>query len=117
AERGHPGVFFIFVSREISASDYKRLVRGGDTDWAALESAPQEIADIISRTSTRRTEIRPSPNQLVRPDMVAFVPTTGGVGNATLAIETAVQIKLDAQTRGRRVCLLDLDLQGSHICD
>src|SRR5437762_1314335 len=34
AERGHPGVFFIFVSREISASDYKRLVRGGDTDWA-----------------------------------------------------------------------------------
>jgi pilus assembly protein CpaE len=49
--------------------------------------------------------------------MVAFVPAGGGVGNATLAIETAVQIKLDAQTRGRRVCLLDLELQGSHVCD
>jgi pilus assembly protein CpaE len=117
AEREHPGTFFIFVSKEISASDYKRLVRGGGTDWASLQAAPQEIADIISRTSTRGTEIRPGPDRQVRPAMVAFVPTSGGVGNATLAIETAVQIKLDPQTRGRRVCLLDLDLQGSHICD
>jgi pilus assembly protein CpaE len=48
---------------------------------------------------------------------VAFVPSSGGVGNATLAIETAVQIKRAKQTRGWRVCLLDLDLQASHICD
>jgi pilus assembly protein CpaE len=48
---------------------------------------------------------------------VAFVPSSGGVGNATLAIETAVQIKRTKQTRARRVCLLDLDLRASHICD
>src|SRR5262249_45693442 len=36
---------------------------------------------------------------------------------ATLAIETAVQIKHGKQTRRWRVCLLDLDLQASHICD
>jgi pilus assembly protein CpaE len=45
------------------------------------------------------------------------VPSSGGVGNATLAIETAVQIKGAKQTRSWRVCLLDLDLQASHICD
>jgi pilus assembly protein CpaE len=48
---------------------------------------------------------------------VALVPSSGGVGNATLAIETAVQIKRAKQTRSRRICLLDLDLQASHICD
>src|SRR5262249_15786078 len=51
AEREHRGIFFIFVSHEISASDYKRLVRGGGADWVSIEGAPQEILDIISRTS------------------------------------------------------------------
>ena len=51
AEQEHRGVFLIFISSEISASDYKRLVRGGSADWASLQNAPQEILDIISRTS------------------------------------------------------------------
>jgi Flp pilus assembly CpaE family ATPase len=115
AEQEHPGVFFIFISREISASDYKRLIRTGGADWVSMQGAQQEILDIISRTS--RPEIRPDRNQQGQPTIVAFVPSGGGVGNATLAVETVVQIKLDKQARGRRVCLLDLDLQGSHICD
>ena len=114
-EQDHPGVFFIFISKEISASDYKRLVRAGGADWVSLEGAPQEILDIISRTS--RTELSPDRGPQFRPTIVAFVPSSGGVGNATLAIETVMQIKLDKQARGRQVCLLDLDLQASHICD
>ena len=113
AAQEHRGIFLIFISREISASDYKRLVRGGNADWASLQSAPQEILDIISRTG--QSETRDA--KRVRPAIVAFVPGGGGVGNATLALETAVQIKLDKQTRGRRVCLLDLDLQAGHVCD
>jgi pilus assembly protein CpaE len=115
AEQEHHGVFLIFISREISASDYKRLVRGGSADWASLQSAPQEILDIISRTG--QSETRSADAERVRPAILAFVPSGGGVGNATLALETAVQIKLDKRTRGRRVCLLDLDLQASHVCD
>jgi pilus assembly protein CpaE len=115
AEREHRGIFFIFISREISASDYKRLVRSGGADWVSMEGAPQEILDIISRTSRKQVEsVR---DEQVRPAIVAFVPSSGGVGNATLAIETAVQIKGAKQTRSWRVCLLDLDLQASHICD
>ncbi len=49
--------------------------------------------------------------------MVAFVPSAGGVGNSTLAIEVGVQLKTAKRTRGRRVCLLDLDFQNSHVCD
>jgi pilus assembly protein CpaE len=115
AEQEHRGIFFIFVSNEISASDYKRLVRSGGADWVSIQGAPQEILDIISRSS--RTDVRGSSDEQVRPAIVTFVPSSGGVGNATLAIETAVQIKRAKQTRARRVCLLDLDLQASHICD
>ncbi len=114
AEQEHRGIFFIFVSSEISASDYKRLVRSGGADWVSIQGAPQEILDIISRIG--RSD-RPGHDEQVRPAIVAFVPSSGGVGNATLAIETAVQIKGTKQTRSRRVCLLDLDLQASHVCD
>ena len=49
--------------------------------------------------------------------MVAFVPSAGGVGNSTLAIEVGIQLKTAKRTRGRRICLLDLDFQNSHVCD
>ncbi len=115
AEQDHRGIFFIFISREISASDYKRLVRSGEADWLSMQGAPHEILDILSRAS--RKEVGSVRDEQVRPAVVAFVPSSGGVGNATLAIETAMQIKGAKGTRSRRVCLLDLDLQASHICD
>jgi pilus assembly protein CpaE len=115
AEQGNSGVFSIFISQEISASDYKRLVRSGSADWVSLQGAPQEILDIISRAT--RTESASVGTGRVRPAIAAFVPSGGGVGNATLAIESVVQIKTSKATRDRRVCLLDIDLQTSHVCD
>src|SRR6516225_8909370 len=41
----------------------------------------------------------------------------GGVGNSTLAVEAAVQLKTTKATRERSVCLIDLDFQNSHVCD
>ena len=102
AEQDHGGIFFIFVSSEISASDYKRLVRSGGADWVSTQGAPQEIADIISRTAPKGAGS--GRNEQVRPAIAVLVPSTGGVGNATLAIETAVQVKRAKQTRSRRVC-------------
>jgi pilus assembly protein CpaE len=115
AEQQHSGTFFIFVSKEISATDYKRLVRGGGADWVSMQGAPQEIADIIFRTIPK--EATSGRDEQVRPAITVLVPSSGGVGNATLAVEIAVQVKRAKQTLSRRVCLLDLDLQGSHICD
>jgi pilus assembly protein CpaE len=115
AERTQRGIFFIFVSREISATDYKRLVRSGGADWVSLKGAPQEVEDIIARAS--RVDAAPAGVGSTKPTIAVFLPSSGGVGNTTLALETAVQFKLDKQTRHRRVCLLDLDLQTSHACD
>ena len=109
------GLFFIFVSRDISASDYKRLVRSGNADWASLAGAAQEISDIVFRRVP--TKLVAVSSRSAKPIIASFVASSGGVGNATLALETAVQLKFDKKTRDRRICLLDLDLQTSHVCD
>src|SRR5205807_5999051 len=67
----------------------------------------------IGRGST--TDVAEPP--VTEPVMVAFVPSAGGVGNSTLAIEVGIQLKTAKRTRGRRICLLDLDFQNSHVCD
>src|SRR5688572_1049737 len=115
AEQTQRGIFFVFVSKEISATDYKRLVRGGGADWVSLKDAPQEISDIIARSSP--TQPAQVGSTSAKPVIAAFMPSSGGVGNSTLAMEAAVQLKLDKQTRDRRICLFDLDLQTSHVCD
>ena len=107
-------IFFVVISDEISGSDYKRLVRSGGADWVSANAAAQEILDIIARRrggSDVKSEEGPSPV------LVSFIPSAGGVGNSILAIESAIQLKKAKATASRRICLLDLDFQTSHICD
>ena len=106
-------VFFILISNEISTVDYKRLVRSGGADWVSA-AAPQEIIEIIARQPANE-EARGA--ESAGPVVVSFVPSAGGVGNSTLAIEVAIQLKKKKGSRDRRVCLVDLDLQMSHVCD
>src|SRR5882724_2028459 len=42
-------LFFILIGEEISASDYKKLVRAGNVDWVSITGVPNEISDIIAR--------------------------------------------------------------------
>jgi pilus assembly protein CpaE len=109
-------LFFIFISDDIPASDYKRLVQTGGADWASTRGAPEEIAEILARIGKDGVADKAEP-PVTEPVMVAFVPSAGGVGNSTLAIEVGIQIKTAKRTRNRRVCLLDLDFQNSHVCD
>ena len=115
AEQQQGSLFFIFVSQEISANDYKQLVRSGSADWASWAGAPQEIADLILLRMPAAPETAGGPR--ARLAIATFVPSSGGVGNATLALETAVALKLEKQTRNLRICLFDLDFQSSHLCD
>ena len=107
-------IFFIVISDEISGNDYKRLVRSGGADWVSSKAAAQEILDIIVR---RRAGSEVTSEEGPSPVLVSFVPSAGGVGNSTLAIETAIQLKRSKATASRRVCIVDLDFQTSHVCD
>jgi pilus assembly protein CpaE len=110
-------IFFVLISDELSASDYKALLRRGDADWVSVDADPQEILDIFARQRRRRNAEHIGEVSGPKPIAVSFVPSAGGVGNTTLALETAIKLKTDKATRERRVCIIDLDFQRSHVCD
>lgn len=110
------GVFLIIVGGEIAATQYKRLVRSGAADWVPMPADAGEVLEIIARRRMRGTAsaARASGRS---PVTISFIPSAGGVGNTTLAVEAAACIKTDKATRARTVCLVDLDFQKSHVCD
>ena len=115
AAKGRDDLFFIFIGDEIAASDYKRLVRTGQADWVSARGAQQEILDVIAQHKRVSSAAKAADRgELV---VVSFLPSGGGVGNATLAVETAVQLKTNKATKGLSVCLVDLDFQTGHVCD
>ena len=106
-------LFFIVVGGDISARDYKRLIQSGSADWVAEGGPPQEILDIVGRVQAPGRD----DGAVNSPVVVSFTPSAGGVGNSTLAIETAIQLVKDKSDRSAKVALVDLDFQSSHVCD
>lgn len=114
ANRYRHKIFFIFISNEISGSDYKRLIRSGGADWVAANGSLQEIPELIYKQDSHAAV---SSQAAVKPTVVSFLPCMGGVGNTTIALEVALRIKLAKATRSWKVCYADLDFQTSHVCD
>ena len=110
-------VFFILVSNEISTIDYKRLIRSGGADWVAASSAPQEIPEIIHKQNVRSNSEPAASGTKAKPTIVSFLPSAGGVGNTTIALEVALHIKLAKTSRNWKICYIDLDFQTSRVCD
>lgn len=106
--------FIIFISDEISATHYKRLLQTGGAEWVPTRNAAHEIADVLWRKPSAGTA---AASQGRKAAIASFVPSGGGVGNSTLAVEAAVQLKINKATREQPVCLVDLDFQNSHVCD
>ena len=106
-------MFFIIVGGDISARDYKRLIQPGNADWVAEAGLPQEILDIVARVGAP-TRDDAAANL---PVVISFTPSAGGVGNSTLAIETAIHLVKDKSSKSAKVALVDLDFQSSHVCD
>jgi pilus assembly protein CpaE len=108
----------VLIGEEISASDYKRLVRSGIADWVSANAGASEVTEIIARLrregDTGAFAARPDGN---RPVTISFVPSAGGVGNTTLALEIASLLNADKTIPHRRICIVDLDFQTSHVCD
>jgi pilus assembly protein CpaE len=119
AEKLRNQIFLILISDEISASDYKRLIRTGGADWVPARAASREIAEIITKQRAQRVLSAKQSQSLPRtqPVTISFIPSAGGVGNTTLIIESAVCLKTNKASQHRGVCIVDLDFQTSHVCD
>ena len=111
--RHSPNLFFIVVGGDISARDYKRLIQSGNADWVAEIGLPHEVLDIVGRVNAPTRD----DGAVESPIVVSFAPSAGGVGNSTLAIETAVHLVKHKSMRSAKVALVDLDFQSSHVCD
>jgi pilus assembly protein CpaE len=111
--RRFPRNFFIVVGGDISARDYKRLIQSGNADWVAAAGLPHEVLDIVRRVSAPARD----DGAVQSPVVVSFAPSAGGVGNSTLAIETAIHLVRDKSAKDAGVALVDLDFQMSHVCD
>lgn len=109
--------FFILISDDISTNNYKRLVRTGSADWVSIAGAPQEITEIFAKRRIGALSPPAVATTQSDPCTVAFVPVAGGVGNTTLLAEIGVGAKLQKATKDRKICVVDLDFQTSHICD
>jgi pilus assembly protein CpaE len=107
----HKDVFFVVVGGDLSARHYKQLTQSGNADWVAESGATQEILSIVARVAAAR------PTGANHSIVVSFLPSAGGVGNSTLAIETAIQLVRRKAANDSKIALVDLDLQSSNICD
>jgi pilus assembly protein CpaE len=118
APRYRDRIFFVLIGEEISASEYKSLIRTGGADWI---SASADLRDILNLVADRQTRGRAVTTSAARDGTeraaIAFVPSAGGVGNTTLAVETGISLKAGKPTRNLSVCIVDLDFQSSHVCD
>jgi pilus assembly protein CpaE len=114
---GNDSLFFILIGDELSASDYKRLLRTGCADWASLKAGLGEVIQMISRRRASETDAHSARRGDDPPVTISFVPSAGGVGNATIIVEIAMLIKTDKDIRDRNVCIVDLDFQTGHLCD
>jgi pilus assembly protein CpaE len=107
----HKDVFFVVVGGDLSARHYKQLTQSGNADWVAESGATQEILGIVARVAAAR------PTGANHSIVVSFLPSSGGVGNSTLAIETAIQLVRRKAANDSKIALVDLDLQSSNVCD
>ena len=110
-------IYFILVSNEISGNDYKRLIGSGGADWVSANSSLDEISQIIDKQNVVVKKENAGSVARTKKTILSFLPSLGGVGNTTIALEVALQIKLSKKSPKWKVCYFDFDFQTSHACD
>jgi pilus assembly protein CpaE len=108
-----PGVHtpIIMLTAERDVQEKVRALRAGADDYLVKPFHP---AELLARMKSLMARFAPSETLVGRPPMGrihAYYGAKGGVGTTTIAINTAIAL----QGLGRRVCLVDGNLQfGDH---
>jgi pilus assembly protein CpaE len=103
----------IAVSRGFDANVARILVQSRVADFLVKPIAPVELVRTCARLSKRETDDTKTEAQIY-----SLLPSAGGVGVTTLAIQTAMLL---LNSRGSRMrpstCLVDLDFQHGAVAD
>lgn len=110
AESGASHAHTIYIADTIAPDLYKRLLRTGSAEWTTWSDAPRELTEAAGR--------RPAPvSARGSAKIVTFVPSKGGVGTTTLALETGIHLVSRHKRTDTRVAIVDLDLLGGTLAD
>ena len=104
-----PGAFVVYIADAISAEVYKRLLRSRRGEWVQWHAAARELAEVIVQS---RTDHAPRAAKVV-----SFLPSKGGVGNTTLALEVGVLMAAGDKKTPVRVAVVDLNFHGGTLSD
>ncbi len=75
------------------------------SDFLRKPVQPSEVYQACMKTLSDQGGAQPS-------EIITFTAAQGGVGNTTMAVETAMQLVRANADTGRGVCLVDLDFQN-----
>lgn len=105
-----PRVPVIVLTEQLYESTARSLLRLQVADWMR-KSAP--LAEMLQ--SCERVLSPDGPSAHDEATVYAFLPAAGGVGNTSLAIQSA--FLLGGKRQLRSTCLVDLDFQGGAVAD
>lgn len=115
-----PQVGIVLVVRERTEEVLRNALRSGARDVLSLPLSFDELAPGLRDASSWSRAMRDrmmvgvdGPVESIGGRMVAFAGAKGGVGTSTVALNLALSTA--RLSRGRRVCLVDLDLQTGDI--
>ncbi len=112
--------FFLYVTDEINPENYKALTQTGVADSVGWMSATKEIFSAVQRLKTGVVQMRVPPTaDSGAHKMVSFIGASGGVGNTTMAFETAVFLA-SLKNKSRltpSVAVVNLDFSRNSISD
>ena len=102
----------IVVSEFLEEMTVRRLLRMKVTDWLPKISPAGDFV----RSCERALQLSANQSPALDADVYAFFPSAGGVGNTTLAIQTAFHLGTQSQKLAT-TCLVDLNLQTGAVAD
>ncbi len=106
------GLPVIVLSQSLSESSARDFMRLRVSDWCPKESVANDLLNACERALHSSQE----QSRAGEAACYAFVPASGGVGNTTLAIQSA--FLLARETRSfQSTCLIALDFQNGSIAD
>ncbi len=112
AEANNRGLYLIYVSDDIAAADFRRLLNTRAAEWIPAANAIEEIDKAIANSpAAARSEVSSGAN------FVSFVPAGGGVGNTTITVESALHHATLHRAKEPNCCIVDLNFQQGNVCD
>ncbi|MFN3889775.1 MAG: CpaE family protein [Beijerinckiaceae bacterium] len=105
--------YVVYVTDDVAASDFRRLLATGSGEWMPTRSVETELPTLLQRIERANA----NPSGVSGRLFTSFSPSGGGAGNSTLVIETAAALASKLRGDAPRVCIVDLDTERGNVCD